>query len=91
MPLPSPMCESESEVTQSCPTRSDPVDCSLPGSSVHGFFQARGLEWGAIAFSDGPTWKNVKFIFLDEGFLFVLLHFCIFSELFTRDQYSLLI
>ena len=41
----------ESEVTQSCPTLSDPMDCSLPGSSVHGIFQARVLEWGAIAFS----------------------------------------
>ena len=43
--------ESESEVAQSCPTLCDPVDCSLPGSSVHGIFQARVLEWGAIAFS----------------------------------------
>ena len=43
--------KSESEVAQSCPTRSDPTDCSLPGSSVHGIFQARVLEWGAIAFS----------------------------------------
>ena len=43
--------KSESEVTQSCPTLSDPTDCSSPGSSVHGIFQARVLEWGAIAFS----------------------------------------
>ena len=43
--------KSESEVVQSCPTLSDPMDCSLPGSSVHGIFQARVLEWGAIAFS----------------------------------------
>ena len=43
--------KSESEVAQSCPTLSDPIDCSLPGSSVHGIFQARVLEWGAIAFS----------------------------------------
>ena len=42
--------KSESEVTQSCPTLSDPADCSLPGSSVHGIFQARVLEWVAIAF-----------------------------------------
>ena len=41
----------ESEVTQSCRTLSDPMDCSLPGFSVHGIFQARVLEWGAIAFS----------------------------------------
>ena len=44
--------KSESEVTQLCPTLSDPMDCSLPGSSAHGIFQARVLEWVAIAFSD---------------------------------------
>ena len=44
--------KSESEVAQSCPTLSDPMDCSLLGSSVHGIFQARVLEWGAIAFSE---------------------------------------
>ena len=43
--------KSQSEVAQSCPTLSDPVNCSLPSSSVHGIFQARVLEWGAIAFS----------------------------------------
>jgi len=43
--------KSESEVAQSCPTLHDPMDCSLPGSSVHGNFQARVLEWVAIAFS----------------------------------------
>ena len=42
--------KSESEVAQSCPTLSDPMVCSLPGSSVHGIFQTRVLEWGAIAF-----------------------------------------
>ena len=41
--------KSKSEVTQSCPTFIDPMDCSLPGSSVHGIFQTRVLEWGAIA------------------------------------------
>ena len=41
----------ESEVAQSCPTLYDPMDCSLPGSSIHGIFQARVLQWGAIAFS----------------------------------------
>src|SRR5574337_1027434 len=55
LPFPSPMHESESEVPQSCPTLSDPVDCSLPGSSIHGIFQARVLEWGAIAFSYPPS------------------------------------
>ena len=44
--------KSESEVVQSCPTLHDPMDCSLPGSSMHGIFQARVLEWGAIAVSD---------------------------------------
>ena len=44
--------KSESEVTQSCPTLSDHMDCSLPGSSVHGIFQAGVLEWGAISFSN---------------------------------------
>ena len=43
--------KSESEVAQSCPTPSDPMDCRLPGSSVYGVCQARVLEWGAIAFS----------------------------------------
>ena len=44
--------KSESEVAQLCPTLSDPMDCSLPGASVHGIFQAGVLEWGAIAFSE---------------------------------------
>ena len=52
--------KSESEVTQSCPTLSDPMDCSLPGSSVHGIFQPRVLEWGVIAFSDIYTLSCVK-------------------------------
>ena len=43
--------KNESEAAQSCPTLSDPMDCSLPGSSVHGIFQASVLEWGAIVFS----------------------------------------
>jgi len=44
--------KSESKITQSCMTLRDPMDCSLPGSSAHGIFQARVLEWGAIAFSN---------------------------------------
>ena len=51
--------KSESEIAQSCLTLSDPLDCSLPGSSIHGIFQARVLEWGAIAFSDKIT-NNVQ-------------------------------
>ena len=51
--------KSESEVAQSCPTLSDPMDCSLPGSSVHGILQARVLEWGAIAFSGENRLRQV--------------------------------
>ena len=55
-PSPSPQpCENEREVAQSCPTFCDPVDCSLPGSSVHGIFQARVLQWVAISFSTGSS------------------------------------
>ena len=50
--------KSESEVAQSCPTLSDLMDYSLPGSSVHGIFQARVLEWGAIAISDKCVYVN---------------------------------
>ena len=56
--------KSESEVAQSCPTLSDPMDCSLPGSSVHGIFQARVLEWGAIAFS---SHANIVQIFVSKS------------------------
>ena len=52
--------KSESEVTQSCLTLRDPMNCSLPGSSVHGIFQARILEWGAIAFS-GVEGQSVSY------------------------------
>ena len=51
--------KSESEVAQSCPTVSDPMDCSLPGSSAHGICQARVLKWGAIAFSDYKVKQSV--------------------------------
>ena len=50
--------KSESEVAQSCPTLRDPMDCSPPGSSVHGILQARVLEWGAIAFSKSTLQQN---------------------------------
>ena len=52
--------KSESEVAQLSPTLSGPMDCSLPGSSVHGIFQARVLEWGAIAFSVTPSMVGFK-------------------------------
>ena len=56
--------KSESEVAQSRPTLSDPIDCSLPGSSVHAIFQARVLEWGAIAFSDIQAPHIFKYTFV---------------------------
>ena len=51
--------KSESEVAQWCPTLSDPMDYSLPGSSIHGIFQARVLEWGAIALSNSFMYSLV--------------------------------
>ena len=58
--------KSESEVAQSYPTLSDPMDCSLPGSSVHGIFQARVLEWGAIAFSVTSIYFPNPMLFLQS-------------------------
>jgi len=53
----------ESEVAESCPTLSDPMDCSPPGSSIHGIFQARVLEWGAIAaYKEMYSHKQVEFV-----------------------------
>ena len=59
--------KSEGEVAQSCPTLSDPMDCSPPGSSVHGIFQARVLEWGAIAFSN--SWIHTHKYYFISGLL----------------------
>ena len=72
MPFPSPVHESESKVAQSCPTLSDPMDCSLPGSSVHGIFQARVLEWGASVIKRNKilpfatTWMDLESNMLSE-------------------------
>ena len=57
--------KSESEVTQ-CPTLSNPMDYSLPGSSIHGIFQARVLEWGAIAFSENTQKNYTKKILMTQ-------------------------
>ena len=65
--------KSEREVAQSCQTLSDPMDCSLPGSSVHGIFQARVLEWGAIAFSSCITFPYS----LKSNMLGSLNHICL--------------
>ena len=62
--------KSESEVVQSCLTLRDPMDCSLPGSSIHGIFQARVLEWVVIAFSIWSEWllsKSLQTINAGEG------------------------
>ena len=66
--------ESESGVAQSCPTLSDPMDCSLPGSSVHGILQARALEWGAVAFSAPQpyTATNLLFVLIDLSIMDIL-------------------
>ena len=63
--------KSESEVTESCPTLSNPKDCSLPGYSVHGIFQARVLEWGAIAFSDVLHLAHAIFIWVSDNLFFL--------------------
>ena len=67
--------KNESKVAQSCLTLSDPMDCSLPGSSVHGTLQARVLEWGAIAFST-PALRSCIFLSksLDSMSLGFLIH-----------------
>ena len=68
-----PWLESESEVAQSCPTLCDPMDCSLPGSSVHGIFQAIVLDWVAISFAWGssrPRDRMQVFCIADRRFTF---------------------
>ena len=76
--------KSESEVTQSCLTLSDPMDCSLPGSSVHGIFQARILEWGAIAFS-GFSWLAASKS-LNSSFFLILLFLYKFTVLVKKPE-----
>ena len=79
--------KSESEVAQSCPTLSDPMDCSPPGSSVHGIFQARVLEWGATAFSPycSSTYETMLRKFSSLGLLFDVFQIgpiCVYVALF---------
>ena len=69
--------ESESKVAQSCPTLSDPMDCSLPGSSIHGIFQARVLEWVAIAFSaSSMTMPQIVINLTSSGHRVCILQVC---------------
>ena len=72
--------KSESEVTQSCSTVRDPIDCGPPGSSVHGIFQARMLEWGAIAFSDQGS--NLRALHWERSFN----HWTTREVFFLRDR-----
>ena len=65
--------KSESEGTQLCPTLSNPMDCSPPGSSIHGIFQARVLEWGAIAFSVSFPWSPLNCILCKSSCLWLIL------------------
>ena len=64
--------KSESGVAQSCPTLSDPMDCSPPGSSVHGIFQARVLEWGAIAFSVLEYYTLSLYIYTSTIYIYIV-------------------
>ena len=76
--------KSESEVAQLCLTLSNPMDCSLPGSSVHGIFQARVLEWGAIAFS-GFSWLAASKS-LNLSFFLILLFLYKFTVLIKKPE-----
>ena len=78
--------KSESEVAQSCPTLSDPMDCSLPGSCVHGIFRARVLEWGAIAFSD-ITFRDIYLKILVRYIIFV--YYFKFDILIEGNKYDI--
>ena len=76
--------KSESEVAQ-CPTLHDPMDCSLPGSSIHGIFQARVLEWGAIAFS--ISYDSSCLIFLTDILIDLFFKFLVFTPSFHNMKF----
>ena len=82
--------KSESEVTESCPTLSDPMDCSLPGSSVHGTLQAGALEWVAIAL--GLSKRRQGNIYTDSKHDYLTLHAraAIWKESLKQQQENLL-
>ena len=85
--------KSESEFAQSCPTVSDPMDCSLPGSSIHGIFQARVLEWGAIAFPGRKHKSNLKNYILHNIFYIqnmYILHSINIQALFIYGEKSVI-
>ena len=74
--------KSESEVAQSCATLSEPMDCSLPGSSIHGIFQAAVLEWGATAFSQ-IFYRHTLFFWAPKSLQMVI------AAMKLKDAYSL--
>ena len=79
--------KSESEVAQSCPTLSNPMDCSLPGSSIHGIFQARILEWGAIAFS-----YKLNLIIMQCFYLYLMLfnmHLILWNHFLSHENFPI--
>ena len=78
--------KSESEVTQSCLTLFDPMDCRLPGSSVHGIFQARVLEWGAIAFSEELPYDPVILFFVYQRVENICSHKNLYMSVHSRQQ-----
>ena len=77
--------KSESEVTQSCPTLRDPMDCSPPGSSVHGIFQAKVLEWGASAFSN----YYVEFLTINYFKEIIYVQFLVFKNILYVSKVNL--
>ena len=79
--------KSESEIGQSCPTLSDPMDCSLPVSSVHGIFQARVLESGAIAFSGINARQTYNYPLVENQNITVVLVFGIQSRAKPKSFY----
>ena len=81
--------KSQSEVSQSCPTLSDLMDCRLPGSSVHGIFQTRVLEWGAIAFSNnGMLLSHKKSETMPSAAKWIDLEIIILSDIVRKRQIS---
>ena len=79
------MHESEREVAQSCLILSDPKDCSLPGSSIHGIFQARVLEWGAIAFSEA---FKLNIILMVDFYLYCLYFWYCVQKIITKISFK---
>ena len=91
MPFPSPRQESESEFAQSCLTFRDPMDCSLPGSSVHGIFQARVLEWGADGVTTILNWTYYSVLFTGVILIYTYLTIWLYKFLTFVKMVSVII